>query len=70
MKNNKMEKCAVYKALKTMKTFVYVYNTTLLVLGISKEGFTGLLTLCKLSRVVFDMPCNRVFYKISGRSLL
>ena len=28
------------KHQKTMKTFVYVYNTTLLVLGISKEDFT------------------------------
>ena len=27
------------KHQKTMKTFVYVYNTMLLVLGISKEDF-------------------------------
>ena len=27
------------KYQKTMKTFVYVYNTMLLVLGISKEDF-------------------------------
>ena len=28
---------------KTMKTFVYVYNTALLVLGINKEDFKGFL---------------------------
>ena len=31
------------KHQKTMKTFVYVYNTALLVLGISKEDFKGFL---------------------------
>ena len=35
----KMEKRAVFEALKTMKAFVYAYNTKLLVLGISKEDF-------------------------------
>ena len=30
-----------FEAPKTMKTFVYVYNTMLLVLGISKENLTG-----------------------------
>ena len=55
------------KHQKTMKTFVYVYNTALLVLGISKEDFKNL---CKLSRVVFGVHCNRGFYKFPGRSLL
>ena len=36
-----------------MKTFVYVYSTALLILGISKKDFAGFSTLCKLSRVVF-----------------
>ena len=31
------------KCQKTMKTFVYVYNTMLLVLSISKEDFKGFL---------------------------
>ena len=39
-----MEKQAVFKAPKTMKMFVYVYNTVLLVLGITKEDFKGFLT--------------------------
>ena len=71
---NKMEKQAVFKHQKTMKMFVYVYNTVLLVLGISKEVLN---TLCKFSRVVFGVRCNSVlvvfgvrcnsvFYKFPG----
>ena len=41
--NNKIEKQAVFEAPKIMKMFVYVYNTALLVLGISKEDFKGFL---------------------------
>ena len=32
-----------FETPKIMKTFVYVYNTALLVLGISKEDFKGFL---------------------------
>ena len=35
-RKKKIEKRAVFKAPNNMKTFVYVYNTKLLVLGISK----------------------------------
>ena len=66
----KMEKWVVFEAPKTMKTFVYVYNTRLLVLGISKEDFTVFLTPCKPSRMVFGIHCNRLFYKFTGRTLL
>ena len=42
---NKEERKKIEKrAEKTMKTFVYVYNSMLLVLGISKEDFTVFLT--------------------------
>ena len=58
------------KYQKTMKTFVYVYNTMLLVLGINKEDFTVFLNPRKPSMMVFSMRCNRVFYKFPGRSLL
>ena len=58
------------KHQKTMKTFVYVYNTMLLVLGIGKEDFTIFLNPCKPSMMVFGVRCNRVFYKFPGRSLL
>ena len=53
-----------------MKTFAYVYYTALLVLGISKEDFKGFLKPLKASRVVFNVRCNRGFYKFPGRSLL
>ena len=54
-----------------MKTFVYVYNTVLLFLGISKEDITGFfLNLCRLSRVVFGVRCDMGFYKFPGQSLL
>ena len=58
------------KHQKTMKTFVYVYNTMLLVLGISKEDFTVFLNPYKPSIMVIGVRCNRVFYKFPGRSLL
>ena len=64
--NNKMKKWAVSKVPKAMKAFVYVYNTILLVLGITKENFNP----WKPSRMVFSMHYNRVFYKFPGRSLL
>ena len=46
---------------KTTKTFVYVYNTALLVLGISKKDLKSFWNPCKLSRVVFSVRCNRGF---------
>ena len=39
-----------FEAPKIMKTFVYVYNTMLLVLNISKEDFTVFSTPYKPSR--------------------
>ena len=42
------------KHQKTMKTFVYVYNTMLLVLGISKEDFT----VFKPLQVFYDGFCR------------
>ena len=42
----------------------------LLVLGISKEDFTVFLNPCKPSRMVFNVCCNRVFYKFPGWFLL
>ena len=62
MKNNKMEKRAVFWTPKNHENVCLCYNTALLVLGISKEDFKGFWNLCKLSRVVFNR-CNRGFYK-------
>ena len=55
------------KHQKTMKMFVHVYNTMLLVLGIN---FTVFLNHCKPSMMIFGVRCNRVFFKFPGRSLL
>ena len=40
---------------------LFVYNTALLVLDISKEDFKGFLNLCKLSRVVLAYVVIGVF---------
>ena len=53
-----------------MKMFIDVYNTALLVLGISKEDFKGFLKPLQVFWGGFGVRYNREFYKFSGRSLL
>ena len=53
-----MEKRALFKAPKNHEN---VYNTMLLVLGISKEDFAVSFNPCEPSMMVFGVHCNRVF---------
>ena len=45
---------------------LFMCDTVLLVLGISKEDFAGFFNPCKPCRVVFGICCNRMFYKFPG----
>ena len=61
-RKKKMEgELGIFEAPKTMKTLVHVYNTILLVLGISKEDFKVF-----KNKTLFSVHCNRVFYKFPG----